>query len=75
MLVRVAPVRCKLPRLFCAMARVSVPKRVPPGTQTMSLAMAVAPVAAPAQIELQVNSGFDPGVGLISTPFFVGWPQ
>ena len=36
--------------------------------------MAAAPVAAPVPIELHRNSNRS-GVGLISTPIFVGWPE
>ena len=57
--VRVAPVRCRRPRLLFAMARVSAQRSVPPVIPTMSLVMAVAPAAAPARSE---------AVGLIQPP-------
>ena len=59
--VRVAPLKCRRPRPLFVMARVSVQKLVALGTPTMSLAMAVAPAAAPARSELR---------GLTPTPFF-----
>ena len=57
--VRVAPVRCRRPRLLFAMVRVSVQRPVPPAIPTTSLAMAVDPAAAPARSE---------AVGLIQPP-------
>ena len=59
MTVRVAPVRCRRPRLLFAMARVSVQRPVPPVIPTTSPAMAVDPAAALVRSE---------GVGLIQPP-------
>ena len=49
--VRVAPVRCRRPKLLFAMVRVFVQRPVPPVIPTMSLVMAVAPAAALARSE------------------------
>ena len=50
--VRVAPVRCRRPRLLFAMVRVSVQWPVLLAIPTTSLAMAVDPAAALALIDL-----------------------
>ena len=57
--VRVAPVRCRRPRLLSAMARVFVQRPVPPVIPATSPVMAVAPAAALARSE---------AVGVIQSP-------